>query len=109
MIYDENAGSIHPPLDEEWGLMGGNLLHGQEYAHMLVVCCPNTETLVPTPEPTSMPTCEGNAIYVEDNWCNITNGALAGYYNYNGRIHDNKNVYEKVEGESWEVIWSGED
>jgi len=107
MIYDENPASIHPPLDEEWGLMGGNLLHGEEYAHMLVVCCPNTDPPAPTPEPTAMPTCEGNAIYVEDNWCNVTNGALSGYYNYD-RHHDDKHVYVKVDN-GHEVIWSKDD
>jgi len=99
----DNAWSVHPPIDAEWSSLGGGLLPGDEFISLRTVCT----TQPPAPAPTTMPskpTCEGNAIYVDDPCdANTTGGIYSGYYNYE-YTHDGKNVYVRVDGE-YEVLY----
>jgi len=99
----DNIYSLHPPIDAEWSSLGGGLLPGDEFVSLQTVCTTQPPAPAPTPYP-SRPTCEGNAIYVEDPCdANITGGIYAGYYNYQ-YTHDGKNVYVRVDGE-YEILY----
>jgi len=104
MVYD-NTGSLHPPLDDDWASLSGSLLQGDKYQH-LVITCSTTQPPAPSPtySPTSGPTCEGNAIHIEDSCAaNITNGEYSGFYNFD-RFHDDRRVFVRIDGE-YEVLY----
>jgi len=99
-----DGSSLHPPEDEEWSALGSGLLQGDEYLQLKIVCTTQPPAPAPTTYPTRAPTCEGNAIHVEDPCdANITGGVYAGYYNFE-YTHDGKNVYVRVDGE-YEVLY----
>jgi len=99
----DKINSLHPPIDAEWSSLGGGLLPGDEFISLQTVCTTQPPAPAPTTNP-STPTCEGNAIYVEDPCdANITAGIYAGYYNYE-YTHDGKNVYVRVDGE-YEILY----
>lgn len=104
MIYD-NSGSLHPPLNDSWASLGGDLLHGDKYQMLSITCIDQPASPSPTNFPTESPTCEGNAIHIEDTCsADTTNGAYSGYYNSNG-IHDEKRIFVRVDGE-FEVLYN---
>jgi len=97
------AGSLYPPNDEEWSALGGVLLQGDLYLQFQIVCSTQPTGPAPTMYP-STPTCEGNAIHIEDPCdVNITGGRYAGYYNH-VETHDKKNVYVREDG-TYEVLY----
>merc|ERR1719419_199425 len=100
----DNIYSLHPPTDAEWSSFGGSLLPGDEFIRLYTVCTTQPPAPAPTTQPSAGPTCEGNAIYVDD-LCDahITGGLYSGYYNYE-YTHDEKNVYVRVDGE-YEVLF----
>jgi len=99
-----DSNSLHPPVDEEWSALGDGLLQGDQYLHFHIVCTTQPPAPAPTVLPTPAPTCEGNAIHIEDPCgANITDGVYTGYYNYE-YTRDGKNVYVRVDGE-YEVIY----
>jgi len=103
MVRDD-ADSLHPPVNEEWSALGNGLLQGDEYLQFHIVCTTQPPAPAPTSFPSLAPTCEGNAIHIEDPCdANITDGIYAGYYNYE-YTHDGKNVYVRVDGE-YEVLY----
>jgi len=96
--------SLHPPENAEWSALGSGLLQGDQYLQFNIICTTQPPAPAPTISPTLAPTCEGNAIYIEDPCAaNITGGIYAGYYNYE-YTHDGKNVYVRVDGE-YEVLF----
>jgi len=104
MIYDY-SGSIHPPLNDSWASLGGDLLHGDKYQILTITCIDQPPSPSPSSYPTISPTCEGNAIHIEDPCgADTTNGAYSGYYNYDG-IHDDKRIFVRVDGE-FEVLYN---
>jgi len=104
MIYDDTD-SLHPPLDDTWASLGNSLLHGDKYQNLKITCTTQPPAPSPTSFPTSSPTCEGNAIQIEDPCgANITNGEYSGYYNFDG-VHDGKKVFVRVDGE-FEVLYN---
>jgi len=99
MIYDDELTSLHPPLSGEWSSLGNGLLHGDKYQNLTLVCGAQPPAPVPTTAPTFAPTCEGNAIFIEDPCSdNTTAGAYGGFYNAEN-VQDGKNVYVRVDGE----------
>jgi len=99
-----DVGSLHPPENEEWSALGSGLLQGDKYLQFHIICTTQPPAPAPTVSPTQAPTCEGNAIHIEDPCtANITGGIYAGYYNYE-YTHDGKNVYVRVDGE-YEILF----
>merc|ERR1719320_1696808 len=98
------SNSLHPPVDQEWSALGNGLLQGDKYLNFHIVCTTQPPAPAPSLPPTIAPTCEGNAIHIEDP-CgpNITDGVYAGYYNYEYTL-DGKKVYVRVDGE-YEVLY----
>jgi len=104
MVYD-NSGSLHPPLNDSWASLGGDLLHGDKYQILTITCIPEPPSPSPTTFPTESPSCEGNAIHIEDPCgADKTNGVYSGYYNFNG-THDDKRIFVRVDGE-FEVLFN---
>jgi len=99
MLYDDEVTSLHPPLDDEWSALGNGLLHGDKFQSLTIVCGTQPPAPAPTEFPSIAPTCEGNAIYIEDP-CgdNITGGVFEGFYNAQ-RVQDGKNVFVSLNGE----------
>merc|ERR1719427_835674 len=98
MIYDDDLTSLHPPLDGEWSSLGSGLLHGDKFQTLTIVCASQPPAPVPTTVPSFSPTCEGNAIYIEDPCDNVTGGAYQGFYNAHD-VKDGKNVFVNIDGE----------
>jgi len=104
MVYD-NTGSLHPPLNDHWAFLSDNLLQGDEYRNLVITCTTQPPAPSPTYSPTRSPTCEGNAIHIEDSCAeNITSGEYSGYYNFD-RIHHDRRVFVRVDGE-YEVLYN---
>jgi len=100
----DDADSLHPPVNDEWSALGSGLLQGDKYLQFHIVCTTQPPAPAPTTYPSLAPTCEGNAIHIEDPCdSNMTGGIYAGYYNYE-YTHDGKNVYVRVDGE-YEVLY----
>jgi hypothetical protein len=98
MIFDEEVTSLHPPLEDEWSALGNGLLHGDKFQTLTIVCGTEPPAPAPTTVPSFSPTCEGNAIYVEDP-CNdnVTGGVYEGFYNAE-YVQGGKNVYVSIDG-----------
>merc|ERR1719193_752663 len=104
MVYD-NTGSLHPPLDDDWASLSDVLLQGDKYLNLIITCTTQPPAPTPTNVPTSSPTCEGNAIYIEDSCAaNITDGVYSGYYNYDS-MNDDRGVFVRTDGE-YEVLYN---
>lgn len=100
-VVDDDVDSLHPPVDDEWSVVGGGLLMGDLYLEFQIVCTTQPPASAPTTSPSL---CEGNAIHIADPCeANITGGIYAGYYNYE-YTHDGKNVYVRLDGE-YEVLY----
>jgi len=104
MIYDDEVTSLHPPLNDEWSSLGNGLLHGDRFQTLSIVCSTQPPAPAPTTVPSIAPTCEGNAIYIEDP-CgdNVTAGVYEGFYNAE-YVEDGKNVYVSIDGD-YEVFY----
>jgi len=106
MVYDD-TGSLHPPLNDDWASISESLLQGDKYVNFVIVCTTQPPAPQPTISPTSSPTCEGNAIHIEDSCAvDITNGEYSGYYNFAG-IHDDRRVFVRVDNE-YEVLYNSD-
>jgi hypothetical protein len=98
MIYDDEITSLHPPLDGEWTSLGSGLHHGDKYQILTIGCAPQPPAPAPTTVPSFSPTCEGNAIYIEDPCDNVTGGAYQGFYNAED-VKDGKKVFVNIDRE----------
>jgi len=99
MIFDDEVTSLHPPLKGEWSSLGSGLLIGDRYQNLTIVCSAQPPAPAPTSAPSFAPTCEGNAIHIEDPCSdNSTNGVYGGFYNAE-YVQDGKNVFVRVDGE----------
>jgi len=106
MIYDD-SGKLHPPLNDAWAILGNGLLQGDKYRNLIISCITQPPAPSPTTAPTSSPTCEGNAIQIEDPCgANTTSGVYSGYYNFEG-INDGKKIFVRVDGE-FEVLYNSD-
>jgi len=103
MSHVVDAGSLHPPLDAEWASLGDDILWGEQYQNLKITCTTQPPAPSPTFSPTIAPTCEGNAIHIEDQCDSEYNG----YYNFD-YVHDDRNAYVHVDG-TYEVIYIAED
>jgi len=104
MVYD-NTRSLHPPLDDHWASLSNSLLQGDKYQRLVITCTTQPPAPSPTNSPTLSPTCEGNAIHIEDSCAeNITDGEYSGYYNFD-RVHHDRRVFVRVDGE-YEVLYN---
>jgi len=106
MVYDDSM-SLHPPLDDIWASLGGGLLQGDKYQHLIITCTTQPPAPSPTSSPTTSPTCEGNAIRIDDPCgADITNGQYSGDYNFD-RFDNDKRVFVRVDGE-YEVLYNSD-
>jgi len=103
MRTEDDSTALHPPLSGEWASLGDDIIHGEQYQDLKIVCTTQPPAPSPTNPPTTVPTCEGNSIHIED----PCKSEYSGYYN-NEYVHDNKNAYVRVDGK-YEVIFIGED
>jgi len=104
MVYDA-SGSLHPPLNDHWAVLSDVLLQGDKYQNLIITCTTQPPVASPTSFPTTSPTCEGNAIYIEDSCAaNITDGVYAGYYNYDS-MNDDRGIFVRIDGE-YEVLYN---
>jgi len=103
MSHVVDAGSLHPPLAAEWASLGDDTLWGEQYLNLKITCTTQPPAPSPSFSPTLAPTCEGNAIHIEDQ----CDSEYSGYYNFD-YVHDDRNAYVHVDG-TYEVIYIAED